>query len=96
MRAGELLGLTWDNVDFDHGVIHIVKQLTQSRGEGHPFAFGTLKNGKTRSINPAPFVLETLKAHKEYQEEQKRMAGDLWNEGKFPNLVFTHADGSHL
>lgn len=96
MRAGELLGLTWDNVDFDHGVIHIVKQLTQSRGEGHPFAFGTLKNGKTRSINPAPFVLETLKAHKEYQEEQKRIAGDLWNEGKFPNLVFTHADGSHL
>ena len=55
-----------------------------------------MKNGKTRSINPAPFVLETLKAHKEYQEEQKRMAGDLWNEGKFPNLVFTHADGSHL
>ena len=56
MRAGELLGLTWDNVDFDHGVIHIVKQLTQSRGEGHPFAFGTLKNGKTRSINPAPLA----------------------------------------
>ena len=96
MRAGELLGLTWDNVDFDHGVIHIVKQLTQSRGAGHPFAFGTLKNGKTRSINPAPFVLDILKEHKEHQEEQKRMAGVLWNEGKFPNLVFTHDDGSHL
>lgn len=96
MRAGELLGLTWDNVDFDHGVIHIVKQLTQSRGAGHPFAFGTLKNGKTRSINPAPFVLDILKEHKEHQEEQKRIAGVLWNEGKFPNLVFTHEDGSHL
>ena len=80
MRAGELLGL----------------QLTQSRGAGHPFAFGTLKNGKTRSINPAPFVLDILKEHKEHQEEQKRMAGVLWNEGKFPNLVFTHEDGSHL
>ena len=43
MRAGELLGLTWNNVDFDHGVIHIVEQLTQSRGEGHPFVFGTFK-----------------------------------------------------
>ena len=94
--ADEIHDLLRQNVDFDHGVIHIVKQLSQSRGEGHPFAFGTLKNGKTRSINPAPFVLETLKAHKEYQEEQKRIAGDLWNEGKFPNLVFTHADGSHL
>ena len=96
MRAGELLGLTWDNIDFEHGVIHIVKQLTQSRGEGHPFSFGTLKNGKTRSINPAPYVLEILKAHKEHQEDQKKKAGNLWNEGKFRNLVFTHADGSHL
>ena len=23
-------------------------------------------------------------------------AGELWNEGKFPNLMFTHRDGSHL
>jgi biotin carboxyl carrier protein len=42
------------------------------------------------------FVLDILKEHKEHQEEQKRMAGVLWNEGKFPNLVFTHEDGSHL
>ena len=96
MRSGELLGLTWDNVDFEHGCIHVVKQLTQSRGEGHPFAFGTLKNGKTRKINPAPYVLEMLKQHREQQAQKKRNAGALWNEGQFPNLVFTHPDGSHL
>ena len=56
----------------------------------------TLKNGKTRIIEPAPYVMEVLKQHRADQEKQKKRAGDLWNEGKFPNLVFTHADGSHL
>ena len=96
LRAGELLGLTWDCVDFENGVIHVVKQLTQSRGKGNPFMFGTLKNGKTRVINPAPYVMEKLKEHQAKQAAQKEEAGVLWNEGKFPNLVFTRPDGSHL
>lgn len=96
MRCGELIGLTWDCVDFEHGVIHVEKQLCQARRKGSKFYFGTLKNGKTRIIEPAPYVMEVLKQHRADQEKQKKRAGDLWNEGKFPNLVFTHADGSHL
>ena len=30
------------------------------------------------------------------QEIEKANAKDLWNPGEFPNLVFTHPDGSHL
>ena len=96
MRCGELIGLTWDCVDFEHSVIHVEKQLCQARRKGSKFYFGTLKNGKTRIIEPAPYVMEVLKQHRADQEKQKKRAGDLWNEGKFPNLVFTHADGSHL
>ena len=96
MRCGELIGLTWDCVDFEHGVIHVEKQLCQVRRKGTRFYFGTLKNGKTRIIEPAPYVMEVLKQHRIDQEAQKKRAGELWNEGAFPNLVFTHADGSHL
>ena len=96
LRSGELIGLTWDCVDFDHGVIRVEKQLCQVRQKGLHFYFGTLKNGKTRIIEPAPFVMEILKKHRAEQETQKKNAGDLWNEGAFPDLVFTHADGSHL
>ena len=96
MRCGELIGLTWDCVDFEHSVIHVEKQLCQVRKKGGCFYFGTLKNGKTRIIEPAPFVMEVLKKHKTDQEARKKRDGDLWNEGEFPNLVFTHADGSHL
>ena len=95
MRVGEIIGLTWDCVDFEHGVIHIEKQLVQTRVKGQDYVFGTLKNGKTRVIAPAPFVMEVLKKHKADQEAQKREMGDLWDEGKFPGLVFNHPDGSH-
>ncbi len=96
MRCGELIGLTWDCIDFDNGTIYIKRQLTQARVAGAPFEFGSLKNGKTRTIMPAPFVMKTLAAHKEDQEKKKKAAGDLWDEGECPGLVFTHADGSHL
>ena len=82
-------------MDFEHGVIHIEKQLVQTRVKGQDYVFGTLKNGKTRVIAPAPFVMEVLKKHKADQEAQKREMGDLWNEGRFPGLVFNHPDGSH-
>ena len=95
MRVGEIIGLTWDCVDFEHGVIRVEKQLVQTRVKGQKYVFGTLKNGKTRIITPAPFILEVLKAHQAAQRQQKKAAADLWNEGDFPNLVFTHADGSH-
>ena len=44
MRSGELLGLTWDCVDFEHGMIRITRQLVQPRRKGESFRFGTLKN----------------------------------------------------
>ena len=96
MRSGELLGLTWDCVDFEVGVIHVKKQLLQPRKKGGAFKFGTLKNDKPRTIAPAPFIMEVLKKHKKFQEQQRMDAGDVWNDGGFPDLVFTHADGSHL
>ena len=76
-------------------MIHVEKQLVQTRVKGQKYVFGTLKNGKTRVITPAPFILEVLKAHQAAQRQQKKAAGDLWDEGDFPNLVFTHANGSH-
>lgn len=96
MRVGELTGLTWDDIDFDNGRIHINKQIVQSRKKGDPYKFGSPKNGKTRTIVPAPCVMEALINHRIDQELEKARAKDLWKPGDFPNLVFTHPDGSHL
>lgn len=95
MRIGELIGLTWDCVDFENEVIYVEKQLVQTRKKGQKYRFGTLKNGKTRVIAPAPYIMQVLKKHKIAQAEQRLLMGDLWNEGKFPGLMFNHLDGSH-
>lgn len=96
MRCGELIGLTWDCIDFEKGLIFVKKQLVQTRTAGAKYMFGSLKNGKTRVLMPADFIMKILKRHKVRQAEMKLAAGELWNEGDFPNLVFTHKDGSHL
>ena len=96
MRSGELLGLTWDCIDFENGIIRVTKQLIQPRKKGKPFSFGTPKNGKGRTLTPAPFVMNVLKEHKRDQALHRLEIGPAWNDGGFPNLVFTHPDGSHL
>ncbi len=98
MRCGELIGLTWDCIDFDRGIIHVKKQLCvpRKRGGGGKCYWGTLKNGKTRIILPAPFVMDVLRRHKARQAEQILAAGSLWNEDDLPGLVFTHPNGYHF
>ena len=57
MRQGELLGLSWENVDFANGVIHVKQQLQCKDGE---YFFCTPKSGKGRTIAPASIVMEAL------------------------------------
>ena len=96
LRSGELIGLTWDCIDFENGIIRVEKQLVQPREKGGKFKFGSLKNDKVRTIAPAEYVMNALKAHKLRQDDQKKELGEMWNPGEFSNLVFTHPDGSHL
>lgn len=90
MRQGELLGLTWDCVDFQKGTIFLYRQLQHIKGK---YQFSTLKNDKTRTITPAPFIMSMLKEVKRTQAEWKIRAGVLWQEGGF---VFSNKLGGHL
>ncbi|MGI5850114.1 MAG: tyrosine-type recombinase/integrase [Christensenellales bacterium] len=90
MRQGELLGLTWDCVDFQKGTIFLYRQLQRIKGV---YEFAPLKNDKTRCITPAPFVLLVLKEVRRTQAEWKMKAGAMWEEGGF---VFSNKIGGHL
>lgn len=70
-RKGELLALTWDNVDFDNGTIHICQNRTGNRKE----ILAKLTSPKTKnSIRTIPLpekVINMLKAEKEQQKKNK-------------------------
>lgn len=91
MRQGELLGLSWDNVNFKAGQITIKQQLQCKDGV---YFLESPKNGKCRVLSPAPVVMEALKDEQQQQNTNKQIVGAAW-ENKF-NLVFTDALGKNL
>ena len=95
MRQGEVLGLEWQDVDFEHGTLLIRRQLQKvkdNNGKYH-FQFASVKNSKWRKIAPAPFVMQWLKRQHGKQEEWKVLAGTAW---KDTGLIFTNELGDHL
>ena len=93
MREGEVLGLTWNCVDFEKGLILINKQLQREKKKGGAYIFAPLKNDKARTITPAPWVMQLLRTHRSKQNEQRLRAGELWEDS---GLVFTDELGHHL
>jgi integrase len=94
MREGEILGLTWDCVDFENGLIYVNKQLQMARGSKvQGYKLVPPKNGRGRVIAAPALVMRTLRAHRTHQTEQRLRAGALWHD---TNLVFTLDDGLHI
>lgn len=96
MRQGEIMGLTWDRVDFEAGTILIDRQMILERKRGGIYKFDTTKTEKGRKLKPAPFVMDILKECRKQQLQDKLKAGELWNDGGFPGLVFTNHFGQHF
>lgn len=91
MRQGELLGLTWDCVDFDNGIIKIKQQL--QRIDKQYFLTST-KSDRSRTIAPAQLVMDSLKNERQKQEKNSKDFPDLYNNPQ--NLVFTTELGKNL
>lgn len=95
LREGEVLGLTWDCVNFDRGLLLINKQIQLHQETGlDAYALVSPKNGKSRTVAAAPSVMACLKRHKSKQVMMQLEAGCAWNN---PNqFVFTDELGGHL
>lgn len=91
MREGELIGLSWEDVDFGAGTITVRWQMQLVKGEYKRLA---TKNDKWRTLTPAASVMEMLRAYRKAQYEKQLQAGELWN-NKF-NLVFTRENGENI
>lgn len=90
LRRSELLGLTWDCIDFKNARIRVYKQWLRVN---HTHSIQPLKNNKQRVIAATPALIEILKTERAVQAERRFKAGKLWND---ENFVFTDEIGMPL
>jgi len=92
MRMGELYGLTWDDLHWHPGELHVRRQAVNIRGGGWTFAELKTRYG-TRIIKLGEGTLNVLRAHKKRQELQIAFVGSRWQDN---NLILPSAVGSPL
>ena len=76
-RKGELIALTWDNIDLKTGTI-IIKQ-SNYKLTGEEIKTKTTKSGKIRSVSIPPYCVSLLKDYRVHQMQEQIKAGDQWN-----------------
>lgn len=89
LRAGEVCGLRWGDVDMDRGILHIMQEYTDVRGvatQDKP------KNDKQRHVPIARALMPMLAAHKRVylQRAARGMKAGTWKEH---GLVFPGRSG---
>lgn len=94
LRQSELLGLQWDDVDLDTGILTVRRQLQKVRGEKRYIFLDQTKNEKERQVPISPSIISLFKAERAEQATRQLAAGSLWNNPR--NLVFTNELGGHL
>jgi len=90
LRAGELAALEWSDISFDKKTIKISKQIQYLSERG----IYEVENAKTESGNRTipiqSTLVEILKQHKAWQDEEKIKWGTNWVES---NKLFTKENG---
>ena len=93
LRQGEVLGLTWDCVNFEKHTLLINKQHGKEKGTCE-YCFSSLKNDRPRLIEAADSVMDALKKQQIRQQRWAARLKDGWENSD--NLVFTTETGRYL
>lgn len=92
MRRGELLGLKWQDINFENCSLRVNRAVSYTTSHG--FLETEPKTTRSRRTIMLPvFVVEVLLQHRAQQEIQRCKAGNAWIER---DLVFTNAQGSYI
>ncbi len=87
LRQGELLGLKWEDVDLERGILQVRRTLSNG-------VFTTPKTAKSRrSVKLTESALDALRKHLKRQLKEIDRAGSLWQEN---GLIFATEAGTPL
>jgi integrase len=88
MREGELFGLHWSDIDWEHQRLSVCRNLAQVT-EGIE-EFNPKTASSIRSIPLTKFALDALRRHKTLQTSRKLRKGKLWEDTEY---IFTNTFG---
>lgn len=95
LRQAEILGLRWDDIDWENNCIYIRNQLQQNQVRGDfSYYLAPPKEGKERRIILATSTMQALREQKALQERMREIAEPVWDNQW--NLVFTNDFGKPL
>ena len=77
LRQGESLGLWWDDIDLNAGLLRVRRALQRQRGGGLVFTDPKTQRSKRTLPLPAP-LLTALRDHQQEQAKEQITAGSLW------------------
>jgi integrase len=94
LRLGELLGLTWRDINLSNGQINVNKQMPTRYVKGLPRKATAVKTAAGNRVLPiGNTLLQDLQRHYESQREHIAFMGSSW---KDQNLVFPSSIGTPL
>ncbi len=96
LRKGEILGLTWDDIDFAKGTLTVAMQIQRVNGMKQRVDTKTNKSVRTVAM-PLP-VIDALRRHRTRQKEERLLAGSRWQDHGlvFPSTIGTPQEASNL
>ena len=75
MRAGEVCGLTWDDIDFENQVLYVRRSMYYDK-DLKTWELKVPKNGKPRAIDFGDSLAHILLIAKHEQQRNKKIYGD--------------------
>ncbi|GAA2191895.1 tyrosine-type recombinase/integrase [Streptomyces bangladeshensis] len=92
LRRSELLGLRWQDIDFDARQFTPVKQVQRKKGVG--LILKDLKTESSQATLPLPeFCARALEERRELQELERKIAGDHWHQEPDQDVIFSSEHG---
>jgi len=97
MRISELLGLKWEDIDWNLKTLKVKRQIKHFKGESYTFTEVKSRSG-IRTIRLGQQALEVLKEHKKEQKFLISSVGEDWVDLDlvFPSNIGTPVTGSNL
>ncbi|MFD5774179.1 tyrosine-type recombinase/integrase [Streptomyces fungicidicus] len=93
LRRGEVLGLTWSDIDLSAGTLRVRRNVQRIRRE---LIFGTPKTMRSvRTVSLPQRCVRVLTEHRDRQDRERKVAGEKWQPapGQPAGLVFTTSTG---